>query len=83
VGDYISGISPENVKFLTVGNLDEGIAEVLALKGFDTISFDTNEQAARYIVENLHDDYTIFLKASRSMKFEQILEYVKRGIVEL
>ena len=83
VGEYISRISPENVKFLTVGNLAEEIAEALALKGFEPISFDTNEQAARYIVENLHDDYTIFLKASRSMKFEQILEYVKRGIVEL
>jgi UDP-N-acetylmuramoyl-tripeptide--D-alanyl-D-alanine ligase len=83
VGEYISEISHKNVKFLTVGNLAEEIAKVLALNGFDPISFDTTEQAARYIVENLHDSYTIFLKASRSMKFEQILEYVRRGIVEL
>ena len=39
--------------------------------------FDDNEQAALYIVENLDKSNTIFLKASRAMKFEQILEKIK------
>ena len=83
VGEYISKICPKNVKFLAIGDLAREIAKVLELSGFSTCLFDTTEQAACYIVENLHDDYTIFLKASRSMKFEEILEYVRRGIVKL
>ena len=43
-------------------------------------SFKSNEEVSCYILENLNDSYTIFLKASRSMKFEEILENVKRDI---
>lgn len=83
VGEYLSEVSPKNIKFITVGNLAEEIAQVLSNKGFDVKKFENNEQASCYIVENLHADYTIFLKASRSMKFEEILDSVKRGIVKL
>lgn len=84
VGEYFSKISNnKNVKFITVGKLALEIAQELEKSDFEVYKFDNNEDTARYIVENLNGDYTIFLKASRSMKFEQILENVKRGIVKL
>ena len=84
VGEYISEFCKnKNVKFLTVGKLAAKIAEALEKTGNDVCSFENNEQASCYILENLNAGYTIFLKASRSMKFEQILENVKRGIIKL
>ena len=81
VGEYIAKISPKDVKYITVGKLAAEIANVLEGSGFEAHKFDSNEQAACYILENLRAGYTIFLKASRAMKFEEILEKVKRGIV--
>lgn len=84
VGEYVSSVCKgKNVKFLTVGDLAANIADVLEKCGYEVHKFETNTQASCYIVENLNDGYTIFLKASRSMMFEQILEDVKRGIVKL
>ena len=84
VGEYIARICKnKNVKFLTVGKLAEKIAKVLEKTGNEVRYFENNEQVSCYILENLSAGYTIFLKASRSMKFEQILENVKRGIVKL
>lgn len=84
VGSYIADICKgKDVKFITVGNLALNIAKVLADSGYKVNSFETNEQASCYIVENLNAGYTIFLKASRSMKFEQIIEGIKRGIVSI
>ena len=47
------------------------------MKGFEVVYCDNNEQAALYIVENLDKSNTIFLKASRAMKFEDILDKIK------
>lgn len=77
VGEYLSKLN-SNVKYLTVGNLAKEIGDILTSKNFDVTSFDTNEQVACYILENLDNRYTIFLKASRSMQFEQILEEIKK-----
>jgi len=66
-----------NVKFLTVGNLAEKIAKELSNSGVWVESFDNNANAARYIVDNLDVNNTIFLKASRSMKFEEIISYIR------
>ena len=66
------------VKYLTVGTLAEKIGEVLSNYGFFVKSFDNNKDVACYILENLDKSNTIFLKASRSMKFEQILEEIKK-----
>lgn len=82
VGKFLAKLNC-NVKYLTVGSLAENIAKELILHGFEVNSFDTNEQVSCYILENLNKSYTIFLKASRSMKFEQILENIKRGINKL
>ena len=69
VGEYLSTLN-KNVKYLTVGNLAKEIGNILTVKDIDVISFETNEQVACYILENLDNSNTIFLKASRSMKFE-------------
>lgn len=82
VGEYLSQFN-KKVKYLTVGSLAAEIAKELINKGFDAKTFNTNEEVSCYILENLNNSYTIFLKASRSMKFEEILEYVKRGICKL
>ena len=79
VGVFLSTLNVKNVKFLTVGILAKEIGEELAKQGFDVNNFDNNEQVACYILDNLNVGYTIFLKASRSMKFEEIVEVLKRG----
>lgn len=82
VGQFLAQLS-KKVKYLTVGNLAAEIAKELTAKGFEAKSFNSNKDVSCYILENLNNSYTIFLKASRSMKFEEILEYVKRGICKL
>lgn len=69
----------KNVKFLTVGNLALEIAKELENSGIWVKSFANNEEVSRYILDNLDVGNTIFLKASRSMKFEEIIENLKRG----
>ena len=51
--------------------------EKLKQEGFDVKSFSSNCEAARYILENVNVGTTIFLKASRSMKFEEIINMIK------
>lgn len=79
VGTYLAGLN-KNVTYYMVGSLAAEIGEQLKGKGFEVKSFKSNEEVSCYILENLNDSYTIFLKASRSMKFEEILENVKRDI---
>ena len=92
VGKYLAAINKKiktklfktkPVKYLTVGKLAAAIGEELSMQGFDTKSFANNDEVSRYILENSNESNTIFLKASRSMQFEQILENVKRGISKL
>lgn len=66
-------------KFLTVGNLARYIGEELSKFGLDVKSFDNNIEISRYILDNLNAGSTIFLKASRAMKFEEIIDLMKRG----
>ena len=77
VGEFLSTLN-NNVKYLTVGKLAKEIGDILTAKNIDVTSFETNEQVGCYILENLDNSNTIFLKASRSMKFEQILEEIKK-----
>ncbi len=79
VGEYLATLN-KNVKYLTVGKLIQKTANALKNNGIKVNCFNSNHEAACYIVENLNDSYTIFLKASRSMKFEEILEEIKKGI---
>lgn len=82
VGEYLGQLN-KNVKYLTVGNLAKEIGKALESQGLNVNYFESNKDVSRYILDNLNDSYTIFLKASRVMKFEEILEYVKRGICKL
>lgn len=72
IGEFLSQYS--GVKLLTVGMLARHIARNTSL---DSIEFENNEQCAKYIAENIEKGSTILLKASRSMKFEQIIEMVE------
>ena len=77
VGKYFSNM--KNVKFLTVGELSTEIAKELENSGVWVKHFANNTDVSRYILDNLDIGNTIFLKASRAMKFEEILDNLKRG----
>lgn len=68
----------KNGLFITVGNLAKYIGEELEKFGFVVKHFDNNIETSRYILDNLHEGITIFLKASRSMKLEEIIENLKK-----
>lgn len=72
VGEFLSGF--KNVKLITVGKLAKNIAEKTL---HDSKSFTSNKGVAKYIFENIPEGTTILFKASRSMKFEQIIEELK------
>ena len=74
IGEFLSNYS--NIELLTVGNLARHIARNTTLK---CVEFDNNKDCADYINKNVKKGTTILLKASRSMKFEQIIEYVNNG----
>ena len=73
IGEFLSNYT--DIKLLTVGNLAKHIARNATL---DSVSFENNEQCSKYIKENIKEKTTILLKASRSMKFEQIIEMVEK-----
>ncbi len=75
VGKFINNKNKPNAKILTVGNASKNISD--EIKVCFTKHFQTNEDVARYILANIEIGTTIFLKASRSMKFEEILTYLK------
>ena len=65
---------------MTVGNLADYIGKELEKFGFEVKNFNDNLETSRYILDNLHGGITIFLKASRSMKFEEIIENLKNKL---
>ena len=78
VGEFIGKkFQGKSGLFITVGNLAKYIGDELLKYGFKVEHFQNNLETSRYILDNLHEDITIFLKASRSMKFEEIIENLK------
>ena len=75
LGENISKIAPKNAIFVTVGILSKNTAR--ALSKFNVKSFDNNIEAAEFLKQNIPQDANVFLKASRAMKFEGIIEYLK------
>ena len=67
LGEYIFKKNPK-AKVLTVGDLAKNIAEP---------NFETVEDVVEHIKNNIPKESKIFLKASRSMKFERIIELLK------
>ncbi len=80
VGEFLGKkFKGKKVLFLTVGELAKYIGDELLKYGFEVKSFKNNIETSCYILDNLHEGNTIFLKASRSMKFEEIIEDLKNG----
>ena len=67
LGEYIFAKNP-NARVLTVGKLAKNIANS---------NFKTVEEVVDYIKNNISKESKLFLKASRSMKFERIIELLK------
>jgi len=78
VGQYLSGLN-KPVRYLTVGSLAKEIGNELEQNGFEVHYFKDNKEVSDYITEKLCGSETLFLKASRSMKFEEIIDNIKRG----
>lgn len=72
IGEFLS--SYQGVTLLTVGELAKFISRACTL---DSKHFDNKQECAKYVKNNLEPNTTILLKASRSMKFEEIIEMVK------
>lgn len=77
IGDFLINNLKENVNVITVGKLSNEITKKLNSKGIKSINFDNNLQTSRYILDNVKIGNTIVLKASRSMKLEEIIKNVK------
>lgn len=75
VGEFLSKYDNNGIKLLTVGALARHIARNTTL---ENVEFKTNEECSKYIMENVEKGTIILLKASRLMKFEQIIEMVKK-----
>ena len=78
VGEFLAKLNPVNVKFITVGDLAKELGNSLKNHGIESMHFNSNDKVSCYILDKLNKSNTIFLKASRSMKFEQILENIKK-----
>lgn len=81
VGDFllrkIEDNKDKNIEAITVGKLANEITKILNKNGVSSVNFEDNLQTSRYILDNVKFGTTIILKASRSMKFEEIIEKVK------
>lgn len=72
IGDFLNTLN--NYKYnmlITVGKLAKNISDSVDVAA---VNFETNKDCAKYLLKNAPKGATILLKASRSMKFEQIIE---------
>lgn len=72
IGEFLS--SYKDITLLTVGELAKFISRACSL---DSKHFNSKEECAKFIKTGLEPNTTILLKASRIMKFEEIIEMVK------
>lgn len=74
LGEYISNRKKlnKNAQIISIGNLSKNITD--NIQACKTAHFNTIEEAVKYIHANIPQNTKIFLKASRSMKFEKIIE---------
>ncbi len=71
LGEYIYKKNP-NARVLSIGNLSKNITDACNGLHFGEIS-----EAVDYIKSNVSKETKLFLKASRSMKFEKIIELLR------
>ena len=76
IGEYINTLNKTNIIVLTVGNLAKEIHNAISNE-INKKHFENTESVSLYILDNIDRRYTIFLKASRSEKFEDIIKYLK------
>lgn len=74
IADFINTKKPD-CKILTVGSLAKHISDNITV--CFTKNFVSNDEISVYILNNIQKGATIFLKASRFMKFEEILSNIK------
>ena len=73
LGEYISTkIKNQNSMIISIGTLSKNITD--AISTCNTKHFETIENSIEFIKTNVRTNSKIFLKASRSMKFERIIE---------
>lgn len=77
IGDFLAEKIDEHIGVITVGKLAGEITYKLKEKGLASENFENNLQTSRYILDNVKIGTTIVLKASRSMKFEEIIKEVE------
>lgn len=75
VADVINAKNISDCKILTVGDLAKHISDNITV--CFTQNFNSNDEISNYILNNIEKGATIFLKASRFMKFEEILSNIK------
>lgn len=77
LGEYINNHPKlnRNAIIISIGALSKNITD--SIKNCKTMHFDSIESSIDYIKENISSKTKIFLKASRSMKFEKIIELLK------
>lgn len=81
----IGGFLVENTKdfsVFTVGPLANEITKKMNESGFSSTNFEDNLQTSRYILDNVEKGTTIILKASRAMKFEEIIQEIEKEKVK-
>lgn len=76
IGEFLSQY--EGIDLYTVGNLARHIARNTTLNSKE---FENIELCADYIASNTPKGATVLLKASRSMKFEQIIDRLKEQLL--
>lgn len=74
IGEFLLNRLQKNIKVLTVGNLANEITKKLNEKDIFSKNFENNLQTSRYILDNVEIGTTIILKASRSIRLEEIIE---------
>ncbi len=78
LGEYINkknNLAP-TAKIISIGTLSKNITN--AITACEIKHFDNIENAIPYIKSNIESGTILFLKASRSMKFEQIIELLSK-----
>lgn len=77
IGEFLLKNLKSGINVITVGKLANEITQKLNKSGIFSKNFEDNLQTSRYILDNVKIGTTIVLKASRSMKFEEIIKNVK------
>jgi UDP-N-acetylmuramoyl-tripeptide--D-alanyl-D-alanine ligase len=73
MGEFLNDY--DNVKLITVGNLAKYISQNTTISA---THFNNNLDCAKYLAQNIEKDSIVLFKASRSMKFEEIIEGLKK-----